>query len=1382
MDTNVCVKMGEDIVTDFVKPITYDVIYWKKFFSEKKEGEDKSSVQIKSFNSIELKNVKINGNTFSGIIQLDNHKCPCFFKKFVLLNGGKKYVGNFNYRCVEGMGKIISNDYSYEGYVHKGKKWKRGKCIVACCGEGKDMVLPNGGNLTNMIYCGGWKNNQRDGYGILTLDLKDGRKKVMYKGCWKRNKRHFYGIQHYSNNSVYCGFWKANKKWGYGRMIWYVRTTHTGLPTGAEVESAEGKEKRRKVEHTYVGEWKNDERHGFGTYIWFERGKRREGGIYKNEFYDKYVGYWKKGKKNGYGIFYYNNGKKYIGTWKNDKKVGLGHLVKMYGIVSRCIYKNDELVSETEVNILFKMSSLYTNSLCNVINLFFLKKYFSVTNREIECFYKIIYANFDFLVNMYNRYKKKKKNLREGSFKLENLWDIFSRANILNCDFTTSSLNKLVIDHTSICEEDELFNLLRGGGVINAGELFPFNEKDMITKFFKFITLPLYISFKWYHDEARETSKGRNTEAKVILLPEKTESCINRIHDNNSGERCEKGGDFEGLANNDGVINPLEVKNKYVTCLDRMRQTPKDIITLMKRVLFNETLLRFKDCTQFHVHYWKGYCQCKQERETILERIYMLILKNKKRRNNSYLYYVLCSVWYSIIPLLFPLFCMTKRWRSLRQHGTLINNFVKKHNFSKEKKCKEVTKLAQVGERSTQSITCDMNLLPVKCLRDRNRIAYLKKLIMFINLHRYYLHDENRKVSFNCFVSTLVHVSLRRSNFCNASKQLVNIINLMKRCSIRRDVKLINVDGGNAFFGKRKRKMYRENRGRDKKENGKYKQVAHTMGKEEKKKKNAEDKNGVFPITNSYHSALLNKARKKEANCAYPFRGKKGSFLPIKNRNKMGAKELINILKNFVYYFIFYFLIFESREKNFSIFSIKLNISIQLKDILIFLYQLKFVKRSKVKRIATCFNLNSYSPLCKKKKKSGRKNRLHLRIMTCTGENEKNVQRKKTSTEGDKNGKTLCIKEEQMVNNNGKTSNNQRKKINPNGNSVMGRKNNSGKKWNDGNKQNTHELKNEHTSCINTARKKKKKMYFYLNSSSKGKKCYCRKKNVKGNSDMFRLSLLEILSIFAKILNTKNLHLINESCTHSHVETLMRRRKHKIHKHLLECSAMHYMRILLGEREKVMLTFSQCAKQNICHGKRFADRTNGVKKCSCPVHTKKHKNATLKALDEKLNDLDLIICEHHSDSANVGNNSPLFPLGKSKKRTEAGRKNAKCGNVKEMLAEKVKRDEVKSDEVHAHVHIKRKHGVKNRLTCLRRKYADSRKHYMNVVDYYSVFITPHEFLFFFLKFVKIIQRKRKIKSSYNKLLFFFIFHTLLRKMFELAKKKKKKGGQYTAVA
>ncbi|SCM23707.1 conserved Plasmodium protein, unknown function [Plasmodium berghei] len=1360
--------MGNNDILKIQNSYSYDLIYWKEFFSKNiKENDINSSVKIKDNSLIELKNVKINNKyTFSGIIKLDNYSCPCFYEKFQICSNKEIFVGYFKCRHIKGYGEIISNDYTYRGYISNFNKSQRGSYLLFLINDSNDknrkIIKYDAYKNISLIYTGMWKNDKRDGRGTLKLSftkknnidyaLKENKNKIIYTGWWKNDKRYFYGIQNYINNNC---------------------------------------------------EWENDSINGLGTYFWFKKKYNNNNIItHKNANYDKYLGYWKKGKKNGYGVFYYNCGNKYIGMWKNNKKEGLGYMININGSVYKCYFKNNVIISEVQINPEYQINNVYTNSICKVINFCFFENYFNISNKQIQLLYKIIYTNFDFLVDIYERYKSRntKKKIykneqtkfktstnitldqNKNHFTLVNLWKIFYKCNILNSNFTLSALNKLVLDHTAICEENELFNILKQNIPKNDIELFPLEEKKIIKYFFykscdilnilqffpkkcknKYISL-LREHKTYYEKETKnEINKTPSPQDEVINLKNKKQThTIQSCHyptnyyfnadtntnikdlyiDGKKNENCKCNYNYNSLNDiSDLLINyskNCKISNKFCG--------------LLKYAIFNKDLYILKGCKELYkiINFNKKKIKFKQ----ILEKIYFFLINNKKQYNNHYLYYVLYSLFESSTPLICSFLSMIRNKSKKKQttKGKKNSRLLETHNssmisthYDNKSNDKEI-KLIETQKYINNTKFSQINREILENLQNEDFTAHLKNIIEFTNVYKYNIHEETREISFNCFLSTLVHVSIQLNKFRNVTDQFTDIIETLKKNYIKKQ-------NHNYYFGSRK--FIKKRTGQFRNNNNNNNETTETLMK---------DINYTFDLT---------KENKRKA-----------TLLSLENI----SNELLNILKIYVYYFIFYFLIFESKDCFFSIFNIKLDLSIKLRDVLLFLIQLKLVKKSKKKNTSTEYiNLGSYSHTSRNnnKKKINIKNKIS-KILTCSGKNDKNIPKKILTVQNNDRENNKLFRHEKKKNIKMNLESTRKKdKINI-------KKERKKKRANCKNKSEQNietEIKdypeigdNQKKNNTFDNNKDNKNVLSHICDSKNGMNVRAKNKNcsneifLKKKKNIFSLSYFEILSIFSKILNTKNLHLISGSYCDLYFKKLKHAGKRKLYKinktGMLKICATRHMGIIQRKRKHIVLSlFNSTKKENnnkICRDKTISTNSEKNEKCPTPIYTKKYGMKIVTLLDKKMSELD-----KHVDSDFLIIQSETFKKGKKTK--EKDKKNEKCEqkNKPIYVNNKENRELNKGDDGMVQktlIKIKRRHEIKKKIYFLKNNYTNYCKNYMNVIDYYNICLTPYELVLFFFKFVKKVKKKRKIISSYIEVLSIFIFRVLLYNTFIIAKK------------
>ena len=107
----------------------------------------------------------------------------------------------------------------------------------------------------NRIYEGEWKNDMRDGKGVLTSTMTGN---VIYDGQWRNDLPNGYGRAKFTDHTSYEGEWKDGKPHGKG--------TH----------------RDDFMTFLYVGDWIEGRQEGYGTLYWDYPNGRVEKGIWKN--------------------------------------------------------------------------------------------------------------------------------------------------------------------------------------------------------------------------------------------------------------------------------------------------------------------------------------------------------------------------------------------------------------------------------------------------------------------------------------------------------------------------------------------------------------------------------------------------------------------------------------------------------------------------------------------------------------------------------------------------------------------------------------------------------------------------------------------------------------------------------------------------------------------------------------------------------------------------------------------------------------------------------------------------------------------------------------------------------------------------------------------
>eukprot|EP00744_Colponema_vietnamica_P005085 GILI01007486.1.p1 GENE.GILI01007486.1~~GILI01007486.1.p1 ORF type:complete len:681 (+),score=182.20 GILI01007486.1:37-2043(+) len=149
-------------------------------------------------------------------------------------------------------------------------------------GEGRTLY-PNGD-----MYCGQYRNNQRDGLGTYYFASTG----MLYTGNWTNNIRDGVGRMVYPDGGRYFGSWARDTQNGDG---------HYTYPDGS----------------SYVGSWENGVKNGFGTYS-FTDGSQYIGAYVDGEFVS---GEWRMAQ----------GSTRYYGAFRNDVPFGAGVYIFKYG-------------------------------------------------------------------------------------------------------------------------------------------------------------------------------------------------------------------------------------------------------------------------------------------------------------------------------------------------------------------------------------------------------------------------------------------------------------------------------------------------------------------------------------------------------------------------------------------------------------------------------------------------------------------------------------------------------------------------------------------------------------------------------------------------------------------------------------------------------------------------------------------------------------------------------------------------------------------------------------------------------------------------------------------------------------------------------------------
>lgn len=155
-------------------------------------------------------------------------------------SSGIIYEGEWKQGLKHGKGKITQGDMILEGEwcegIIEGKariKWKNGNVYD---GDIQDNKMHGNGYIIwydgNQKYCGQWRNNIQNGFGVFIWFEPRGEQKMLrnrFVGEWVNGKRNGFGMFYYSNGSYYEGYWKNDKKEGFGIFTFPDRKQYIGI-------------------------------------------------------------------------------------------------------------------------------------------------------------------------------------------------------------------------------------------------------------------------------------------------------------------------------------------------------------------------------------------------------------------------------------------------------------------------------------------------------------------------------------------------------------------------------------------------------------------------------------------------------------------------------------------------------------------------------------------------------------------------------------------------------------------------------------------------------------------------------------------------------------------------------------------------------------------------------------------------------------------------------------------------------------------------------------------------------------------------------------------------------------------------------------------------
>jgi hypothetical protein len=234
----------------------------------------------------------------------------------------------------------------------------RGMCIVKTVGElgvyqgARDgdgaktglgqSLFPNGD-----MYCGEYKDNQRDGTGTYHF-AADG---MTYSGAWNANVRQGVGRMVYADGGRYYGTWVNDQRSGNGRFTY---------PDGS----------------SYDGEWQKDAKRGKGAYT-FADGSQYLGRFVDGEFASgewrigggtRYLGSFKEGAPVGKGVFIFHSGKE--GSFRQEGRYTAGQWHPSAVAASESVPSLELVIQKKTLEVGFtrECAGMSTETLVQVVN------------------------------------------------------------------------------------------------------------------------------------------------------------------------------------------------------------------------------------------------------------------------------------------------------------------------------------------------------------------------------------------------------------------------------------------------------------------------------------------------------------------------------------------------------------------------------------------------------------------------------------------------------------------------------------------------------------------------------------------------------------------------------------------------------------------------------------------------------------------------------------------------------------------------------------------------------------------------------------------------------------------------------------------------------
>ncbi|KAL9645910.1 hypothetical protein ABK040_001019 [Willaertia magna] len=240
---------------------------------------------------------------------------------------GSKYKGEIKDGLRHGFGKFTccsingkNNKSKYIGQWFEGKRHGKGILFYS--------INSNNNNTNTSITINSKNNHSINNNNSINGNIE------RYEGEFKNNKRDGYGIMYYKSGSYYEGNWSKNLREGKGKMYW----------TNDPME-------------IYDGDWHNDLPNGKGKHFYFQHfinnntsnntsinGMNHFNNNLNNNKCNYYEGEYKNGMREGFGTFYYADGSFYSGNWSFNRKNGHGYFYNVNGTSEYGIWKNDKLI------------------------------------------------------------------------------------------------------------------------------------------------------------------------------------------------------------------------------------------------------------------------------------------------------------------------------------------------------------------------------------------------------------------------------------------------------------------------------------------------------------------------------------------------------------------------------------------------------------------------------------------------------------------------------------------------------------------------------------------------------------------------------------------------------------------------------------------------------------------------------------------------------------------------------------------------------------------------------------------------------------------------------------------------------------------------------